>query len=207
MFVITADQVGSRRDSDRTGALVEQLAAQFGPRLLLPVDQTAGDEVQLVTDSPSTALDIVLEATRSGRWSVGLGVGDIRRPLPDAARKATGTAFIAARDAVNAAKRADGRFALRATPLASRLTVADVEPLVRLLVLLRERRTEPGWEVVDLVRDGRPQKAAAAALDISAAAVSARLKAAMWRAEDEARPALVRLLRELDDAATHAPEP
>ncbi len=205
MFVITADQVGSRRDTDRTGALVAELTDRFGTQLLLPVDQTAGDEVQLVTDSAETALAIVLDTTRTGRWSVGLGVGDIRRPLPDAARKATGSAFIAAREAVGAAKRADGRFALRAAPITVRITVADVEPLVRLLVLLRERRTEPGWEVVELVRNGQRQKEAAAALDISPAAVSARLKAAMWRAEEEARPALVRLLRELDAEASHTP--
>lgn len=205
MFVITADQVGSRRDTDRTGDLVAQLTKRFGTRLLLPVDQTAGDEVQLVTDAAETALAIVLDTTRTGRWSVGLGVGDIRRPLPDAARKATGTAFIAAREAVGAAKRADGRFALRAAPITTNITVADVEPLVRLLVLLRERRTDPGWEVVELVSDGSQQKEAAAALDISAAAVSARLKAAMWRPEEEARPALVRLLRELDSEASHTP--
>ena len=205
MFVITADQVGSRRDTDRTGDLVAELTKRFGPRLLLPVDQTAGDEVQLVTDSAETALAIVLDTTRTGRWSVGLGVGDIRRPLPDAARKATGTAVIAPREAVGAAKRAAGRFALRAAPITTNITVADVEPLVRLLVLLRERRTEPGWEVVELVSDGSQQKEAAAALDISAAAVSARLKAAMWRPEEEARPALVRLLRELDSEASHTP--
>lgn len=206
MFVITADQVGSRRDTDRTGALVAELTERFGTQLLLPVDQTAGDEVQLLTDSAETALAVVLDTTRSGRWSVGLGVGDIRQPLPDAARKATGSAFIAAREAVDAAKRAEGRFALRAAPIVSAITVADVEPLVRLLVLLRERRTEPGWEVVDLVGTGLQQKQAAGRLDISPAAVSARLKAAMWRPEAEARPALVRLLRELDVEASHAPE-
>jgi hypothetical protein len=205
MFVITADQVGSRREPDRTGALVADLTEKFGHGLVLPVDQTAGDEVQLVTRSAETALAIVLDTTRTGRWSVGLGVGDIRSPLPDAARKASGSAFIAARDAVGAAKRADGRFALRAAPLTTRVTVADVEPLVRLLVLLRERRTEPGWEVVELVRSGRQQKEAAAMLDISPAAVSARLKAAMWRAEEEAVPPLVRLLQELDGEATHTP--
>lgn len=205
MFVITADQVGSRRDTDRTGALVAELTERFAPHLLLPVDQTAGDEVQLVTDEAETALAIVLDTTRSGRWSVGLGVGDIRRPLPDAARKATGSAFIAAREAVGAAKRADGKFALRAAEITTTINAADVEPLVRLLVLLRERRTDPGWEVVELMHEGNQQKDAAAALDISAAAVSARLKAAMWRPETEAKPALVRLLRELDAAASHTP--
>ena len=196
VFVITADQVASRRDADRTGALVELLTDRYADQLVLPADQTAGDEIQLVTRSAGTALAIVLDATRIGRWSVGLGVGGIRMPLPDAARKASGSAFIAAREAVGTAKRADGRFALRAEgdPRAA----ADLEALVRLLLLLRARRTEPGWEVGELMRAGHQQKEAAALLDVSPAAVSARLKAAMWRAEEEARPVLERLLAELD---------
>jgi hypothetical protein len=197
MFVITADQVASRREADRAGALVDELAERYADDLVLPADQTAGDEIQLVTRSAPTALAIVLDATRTGRWSVGVGVGDIRMPLPDAARKATGSAFIAAREAVTAAKRADGRFALRAAdPDGS--AADDVEALIRLLVLLRERRTDHGWEVVELMRAGHQQKEAAALLDVSPAAVSARLKAAMWRAEADSRPALERLLAELE---------
>ena len=130
MFVVTADQVASRRDADRTGDLVAALTERYADQLLLPADQTAGDEIQLVTRSASTALSIVLDATRTGRWSVGLGVGRIRTPLPDAARKATGSAFIAAREAVEAAKRADGRFALRACVLNYRTTRRDIEILL-----------------------------------------------------------------------------
>lgn len=201
MFVITADQVGSRRDSDRTGTLMNAIADSHAGELLLPPDQTAGDEIQLVTSSAATALTIVLDTTRTGRWSVGLGIGDIRMPLPDAARKATGPAFIAAREAVDAAKRADGRFALRAVEVSPALVTADeAEALVRLLVLLRERRSDLGWEVVDLMNAGHLQKDVAGLLGISAAAVSARLKAAMWRVERDARPALVRLLEHLDAA-------
>lgn len=203
MFVITVDQVASRRERDRAGGLVEELAQRHGDELVFPPDQTAGDEIQLVTRSASTALAIVLDVTRTGRWSVGIGVGDIRLPLPDAARKATGTAFIAAREAVVAAKRAEGRFALRAAGDPPR-PAADVEALVRLLVLLRERRTDLGWEVVDLMLAGRRQKEAAALLAVTPAAVSARLKAAMWRAEEDARPGLERLLAELDAESERA---
>jgi predicted transcriptional regulator len=75
---------------------------------------------------------------------------------------------------------------------------------VRLLVLLRERRTEPGWEAVELMRAGHQQKEAAAMLEVTPAAVSARLKSAMWRAEEDARPGLERLLAELDAESERA---
>jgi hypothetical protein len=213
MFVVTADQVGSRTDIDRSASMQRELQHRFGPGLRLPLDQTAGDELQALTDDPGTALDLVLAFGRDGHWSVGLGVGDVRLPLPDAVRKATGGAFIAAREAVEAAKRADGRFALRAaapaedaadataawamTPV---LTASELEPLIRLLLLVRDRRSPQGWEAIDLVRDGHSQKHAAAILGISDAAVSQRLKAAVWSVDDDARPGLVRLLAGLDRA-------
>lgn len=201
MFVLTADQVGSRVDVDRSGSVQAALNERFGPSLLLPADQTAGDEVQALTRDARTALDLVLHLARDGHWSVGLGVGEVRMPLPDAVRKATGPAFIAARDAVEAAKRADGRFALRTDPDAPagrRRSADDVEALIRLLLVVRERRSPAGWEVADLVAGGRPQKHAAAVLGISDAAVSQRLKSGMWAVDEAARPALVRLLEELD---------
>ena len=202
MYVITADQIGSRVDIDRSEAMQRELQDAFGERLVLPVDQTAGDEVQAITADPATALDLVLALHRAGRWSIGVGVGDVREPLPDAARKAAGPAFVAAREAVDAAKRADARFALRAADdRRDALDPAHVEALVRLLLLLRDRRTPQGWEAVDLVRDGRTQKDAARLLGISDAAVSQRLRAAQWNADGDAAPALVRLLGDLDGAA------
>jgi hypothetical protein len=225
MFVVTADQVGSRTDIDRSAAMQRDMQERFGRRLRLPLDQTAGDELQALTDDPGTALDLVLAFGRDGHWSVGLGVGDVRMPLPDAVRKAAGGAFIAAREAVEAAKRADGRFALRAAAPPARaadatapataqapaaqattpvLTAPELEPLIRLLLLVRDRRSPQGWEAIDLVRDGHSQKHAAAILGISDAAVSQRLKAAVWSVDDEARPGLVRLLAELDRATDAA---
>lgn len=209
MYVITADQVGSRSDIDRSDAMRRELQAGYGERLSLPVDQTAGDEVQAITADPETALDLVLALHRAGRWSIGVGVGDVREPLPDAVRKAAGPAFVAAREAVDAAKRTDARFALRAAEdRGGLLDPSHVEALVRLLLLLRERRTPQGWEAVDLVRDGRSQKDAARILGISDAAVSQRLRAAQWNADGDAAPALVRLLGDLDVAAPRdAPRP
>ncbi|THG31221.1 DNA-binding protein [Glaciibacter flavus] len=203
MFVITADQVGSRAGVDHAPAATTLLNERYAAQLLLSFDQTAGDEIQGVTESAPVALAIVLDLAREQRWSIGLGVGDVRHPLPDAARKAAGAAFISARDAVEAAKRNEARFALRCTPFGDSVTADDVEPLIRLLLMARARRTDAGWEVVDLLEAGRTQKEAAEILDISAPAVSMRLKAAWWQLDRETRPALARLLDDLDANATH----
>ena len=70
--------------------------------------------------------------------------------------------------------------------------------LVRLLVELRDRRSDEGWEVYDLLAEGLSQREAAARLGITPGAVSLRAKAAGLRAEEGAIPALERVLARLD---------
>ena len=207
MFVITADQVDSRTTPDIVGAMQQRLDSAHRPQLHAPVGRAGGDELQLLLADAAATLDIVLELTREGRWSVGVGVGPVRTPLPTAVVEATGPAFYAAREAVTAAKGRPQRFALAVDEDASddvRTRAADAESLVTLLLVLRERRSDPGWELYDLLRDGMPQKSAAERLGISPAAVSARAKAASLRAELDASPALARLLEDLGRAADDA---
>jgi hypothetical protein len=216
MFVITADQKASRNDVDRAGAGRDDLAARYEGRLVLPVDRTSGDEVQALVADAGTALDMALVLTRAGHWSVGLGIGAVRMPLPRATREATGPAFIAARDAVTAAKRSATRFALAVDPPpdpapdapGSGLPGADeVEALITLLLLARDRRTPQGWDVVDRMADGGTQREVAAALRITPQAVSTRLRTSAWRAERAAIPGLVALLAHLDAQASAGEDP
>ncbi|MBF4625128.1 DNA-binding protein [Clavibacter sp. VKM Ac-2872] len=213
MFVITADQKASRHDIDRAGTGRDDLAARYAGRLALPVDRTSGDEVQALVDDAATALDMVLLLTRAGHWSVGLGIGTVRTPLPRATREATGPAFIAARDAVTAAKRSATRFALATDPPTTRAGdgpapgppgSAEVEALITLLLLARDRRTPQGWDVVDRMSDGGTQREVAAELGITPQAVSTRLRTTGWRAERAAIPGLVALLALLDAGASTA---
>ncbi|PPF52457.1 DNA-binding protein [Clavibacter michiganensis] len=219
MFVITADQKASRTDVDRAGSTRDDLGERYAGRLVLPVDRTAGDEVQALVGDAGTALDMVLLLTRAGHWSVGLGIGDVRTPLPRATREATGPAFIAARDAVTAAKRSATRFALASDPPAvtdaSDARASDappgadaVEALIALLLVTRDRRTPQGWDVVDRMAGGGTQREVAAALGITPQAVSTRLRTSGWRAERAALPGLVALLAQLDSrASAHAASP
>jgi hypothetical protein len=205
MFVITADQIDSRNDRDRAGELITELTTVFARNFVLPPDQTSGDEIQvLLTDAPA-CVDVILAIHRTGHWTVGLGVGEVRRPLARSTRQSAGDAFISARDAVTRAKRSDARFALTSTGsehASPVLSASEVEAVFAMLLLVRQRRTKEGWQAVDLLQTGRTQAEVAAELDISTAAVSQRIKAALWRAEESVRPALARLLENLDRATS-----
>ena len=217
MFVITADQIDSRHDRDRATEMIAGLVGRHAAAFALPPDQTSGDEIQLLVPVAADAFSVLLDLHRTGFWSVGVGIGRIRTPLPATTRQATGDAFIAARAAVTRAKRSEARFALETpavttadatTPPGSTApaggdspdtsTTAEVEALVSMLLLLRQRRTAEGWEAVDLLERGLAQTAIARELGISTAAVSQRVKSAQWKVERAAHPALVRLLQNLD---------
>ena len=245
MFVITADQIDSRNDRDRAGEMIAQLTADLGQAFSLPADQTSGDEIQILMPTARAAVTTILALHRSGFWSIGLGVGSVRLPLPVATRQATGGAFIAARTAVTRAKKTDARFALNVQasvpePVSrdgkdegaasdgavddgsavvecgssgrgaasvnavvsapESFEAVEVEALLAMLLLLRQRRSPEGWEATDLLGQGLPQVEIAGILGISTAAVSQRVKSALWRVDEAARPALVRLLENLDRA-------
>jgi hypothetical protein len=194
MFVITADQVSSRDSVDRVRDALERINTQFSLRLA--AERTAGDELQLATDDGATALSIVLELTRSGWWSVGCGVGPVDLPLPPSTREASGSAFIAARTAIDRAKKRPTRVAIVSDPDSPASPAgADLEAVLDLLVLMRERRSSEGWELYDLTIGGLTQAQAAERLGITPQAASKRAQAAQLRAEQAATVALGRLMQ------------
>lgn len=196
MFVITADQRGSRAGADLVPQALAAVVAHGRRGLALEPERTAGDEVQMAVEDASTVLAIVLDLTRTERWSVGVGIGDVELPLPESVRAGRGPAFVHARDAVDRAKKAATRLAITGTDDAT-----DAESLIRLAVELRDRRTAEGWEVYDLLAEGLTQRQAASRLGISEGAVSMRVKSAGLRAEQAAVPALARTLARADVGA------
>jgi len=199
MFVLTIDQVDSRRTADAVSDVLVELRAELGGQLLLPPERTAGDEFQMLLDEPAAALDTILRLTRAERWSVGCGVGSVREPLPRDIREATGEAFVAARAAVDRAKKRQTRFALEAA--GARDDAARLESLIDLLLATRSRRSLEGWQLHDLLLAGHTQAAAAAALGITPQAASRRAQAADLKIEAAVTGALVTLLAELDGRA------
>ena len=195
MFAITADQVDSRRRPDIAAETMRSLEILLGDGLVLPVDRTAGDEIQLLVAASETALTAILALMRHGQWSVGCGIGSVKLPLPANAREAGGDAFVAAREAVNEAKKRDTRFALRST---AAMDAADAEAFVDLLLQLRARRSAEGWEMHDLLLAGNSQAEAAKQLGITPQAASKRARTAALRVEFAARSPLERRLAAVD---------
>jgi hypothetical protein len=196
VFVLTVDQIDSRgSDVDDVAPILADRATWRGIGAVLGPDRTAGDEFQLVFDAASGALEAALRLRRTGAWSVGIGVGEVRRPLPESTGAGRGSAFLAARTAVDAAKRAQHHLAVSAPDGAG---AAGASALIGLLLEVRSRRSPEGWQVADLVAQGLSQAAVAERLGVTPQAISLRARAAGIRLERDAMPALVDVLAGLD---------
>lgn len=209
MFVLTIDQKDSRNSSDRVPGLLELLGSQ---ELELPFERTVGDEVQAVASSPDAVVNAALLALRQGGWSVGIGVGSVGLPLPDSSREAGGEAFIAARAAVERAKKTGDRppIAVAAGPNAgpeAAEAAAHAEAVLVLIAALVCGRSEAEWRILEHVDPHKwgAQSAAARMLGVSSQAVSSAVQRSGWQEEWAARPAAAVLLERADRAAVSPP--
>jgi SatD family (SatD) len=196
-FVLTVDQIQSRAQQD----LVEVTLAGLGQvDTMLPFTRTVGDEFQGLLVNAASVVDVTLSLMRTLAWHIGIGIGAVQQPLPSDARQARGPAFLAARGAVEAAKKELTHLSVRSEP--DRVEVRDVEATFRLLIALQQRRSPQGWEAAELMDQGLTQAAAASTLAITRQALSQRLQAAHWSLDREARPVLARLLTRAERATT-----
>ena len=111
MFVMTIDQQGSRTSADAVPgvlAALEPVAAVVG------FARTIGDEVQGVLADPVAVAEAVRRVAVDSDWHIGIGIGEVERPLPETTVEARGEAFYAARQAVEAAKSAPAHLVVRA---------------------------------------------------------------------------------------------
>jgi hypothetical protein len=177
MYVMTIDQRGSTGDVDRVPGLLKELSPLSTSGRF---ERSVGDEVQGVVELPDEVVEIALHALRSGRWYVGIGVGEVDQPLPASPREGSGPAFVAARAAVDRAKAAaahvplavvaGGRRRVRTAagdraPGANRAAgangadaakaCANAEAVLRLIGRLVQDRTAAQWKVVDVLRSVR----------------------------------------------------
>ncbi|SHN77862.1 hypothetical protein SAMN05660350_02578 [Geodermatophilus obscurus] len=187
-YVLAVGQQASRRGPDRVAGVLQRLAD--GVPTVLPFERTAGDEFQGVLADPAVVVDVVLRLVREGGWSIGVGAGPLQTPLPGS-RAGAGPALLCARRAVDAAGQRSVRLAVRgAVPP----DAGDAQAVLSALAVVVQRRSAQAWEAIELVRAGRTQAAAAAALGVSRQAVGQRLAAGLWELERELRPTAARLL-------------
>lgn len=185
-YVILADQVSSRAGADHVPAALARLEDSLGDRLVLPFERTAGDEIQGLCGDAATAVDAVWELSRLGGWRIGIGAGGVETPLPSSTREARGDAYLAAREAIGAARSSPAQLALvgntgavGGTDYREREQYAeDAETALWLLRGVLQQRSKEGWELMDLLDQGLTGVEAAAKLGISPSAVSQRLSRA-----------------------------
>ena len=192
MFVLTVDQRGSSRSTDRVAAMLARFEAL---PIRLAFERTAGDEFQGLLDDALSVVDATLDLVRDGNWHVGIGIGAVETPLPESTRAARGQAFERAREAVEAAKRRPQHLAVRGPDGDA---TADADALLTLTAAMVERRSRAAWEAIDLLSDGLSAAEAAVTLGISRQAVGQRLSVGLYHQELAVRPALARLLARAD---------
>lgn len=196
MFVLTMDQRGSRTHGDRVPQILDMLS---GFTTVLPFERSVGDEVQGLLADPGTVVEVAARVLREKDWYVGIGVGPVDLPLPQTPREASGGAFVAARDAVEAAKKTGERVPLRvraADPAAAEWAAAAEAVLVLLGDVVRNR-SEAEWRVLDTqaAAAGATQKELAAQLGITPQAVSKAIQRSGSQEERNGRQAAALLLR------------
>lgn len=226
MYVLTIDQRGSTTDVDRVPALISALQSLTPARF----ERSVGDELQGVVDDADDVVDIALHALRDGHWYVGIGIGTVQLAPGASPREGTGSAFVAARKAVELAKGAAAQVPLsvvsgrmgraREVPPGAgdgagngagegAMSGAHAQAVLRLVGRVVQQRTPAQWRVVDRLRalqggEGRhgSQKQVAADLGITEQSVSRAVLRSGWPEEAAARPAAAMLL---DYARAHIP--
>ncbi|MFN7243169.1 MAG: hypothetical protein ACK4M5_07930 [Dietzia cercidiphylli] len=203
MYVVTIDQRGSRVAEDLVPGLLGALA---DVPCAAAFERTAGDEVQGLLADAAAVRSALLVALRGGEWHCGVGAGEVDDDsYASGTRAGRGPAYLAARDAVEAAKGLSGSVAVRVPAEGGKEAAdwaADCEAVWALTAPLVLDRTEAQWRVVDAVDRSPTQAAAAHDLDITPASVNGALRLSRIREERAAYPALDRLLAGAHAAAT-----
>ena len=191
VVVATLDQRQSRGGDDLVDRWAAQLNERHAASLLLPFERTTGDEMQAVATEVAWLIDLLLDATRSEAWWLGVAVGAYDEPLGDSARASRGEAFYRARSAVEEAKSRPWGFRLDGDE-----AIARAERCLTAVSWIVRKRTDPQQEAVELLRELGRANRVAERLGISNPAVSMRLRGAGMAEEMAGRELAWDLLRE-----------
>ncbi|QRP11488.1 MarR family transcriptional regulator [Corynebacterium kroppenstedtii] len=147
------------------------------------------EDISLLTRDAESEAQVVMAFLSAGEWAIGIGIGGHDPSV--VARSCTG-------------KRAGTVGASIATisqnsSIASSELASDISAAFSLIGHVLTRRTEEGREATALMRQGYTQNDAAAELGISKQAMSQRLVAAGWQAEQAGWDLAVHLLTRAEE--------
>lgn len=121
------------------------------------------EDIRAQMETPQAACDVAMALLADGNWAIGLAIAP--RNVEDAA-----TAIVGLRPGIVSVSAQD--------------YASDIEAVFLLLAHLLSKRSQEGREATSLVRSGMSQVEAAEVLGISKQAMSQRLQAAGWVAEN-----------------------
>lgn len=206
MFAIHASYRGKMR---RRGAYVREVVDAFAQSpVVRSVEQKAVEDFVVVTDGPDETGGVVLSLIQGGDFAIGIGT------VTGGATASEEDAEELEKEVVAAAGRAVARNQKATTvtvrierpgpggvlaPGAAAMIGEDISAAFTLLAYVLARRTEEGREATALLRAGHLQSEAAAILGISKQAMSQRLAAAGWQAEQSGWNLAVHMLARVDE--------
>ncbi|APT92514.1 DNA-binding protein [Corynebacterium phocae] len=190
-----------RGQSLRRAALVQRSAQALSTLDGVDEFKLLGVEDICSTVSSSTAVcEVVLALLADGDWAVGIGVTPALGAGEDtSAESATRTRSIATAACKNSARAGQVYAKIDASGRSSE--AADIAAAFTLLGFVLNKRTIEGREATALVRSGLNQNEAARELGISKQAMSQRLHAAGWNAEQVGWQLVVNVLERANHQA------
>lgn len=144
------------------------------------------EDIRAHVDDAEAACMLTMALLSDGNWAIGIGITE------------KGPALYAASDAVKARAGSVGVVVDKQEPGTD---AADIASAFALLGHVLAKRTVEGREATALVRSGLNQNEAAARLEISKQAMSQRLQAAGWQAEQAGWQLAVNLMSRAAGAA------
>ena len=174
MFVLTIDQQDSRSSDDAVPRILDVLSPID---TVVPFARTIGDEVQGVLDDPDAVAEAVRRIGIDSGWHIGIGIGEVERPLPETTIEGRRAAFYAARQAVEAAKSAPANLVVSADPDGDHRGLAEAALRLLISTLAELRSHSRGYVGFRLDHPDATQAEIAAEFDVSQQAVSRVLSA------------------------------
>jgi len=132
------------------------------------------EDIRSTVDDAEAALNLIMALLSDGNWAIGLGIADGSDNSAPSDASATATAAVGTRA---------GQVRVIVERQNATTEAADIAATFALMAHVLHKRTYEGREATSLVRRGMNQNEAAATLGISKQAMSQRLQAAGWPAE------------------------